>query len=42
MTPHCSGWTEGVMARRFAVIGDNLERLRTGQPLLNQVHPARG
>ncbi|MCC2663652.1 MAG: hypothetical protein K0S35_1574 [Geminicoccaceae bacterium] len=41
MTPHCSGWTEGVMARRFAVIGDNLERLRTGRPLLNQVHPAR-
>ena len=39
MTPHCSGWTEGVMARRFAVIGDNPERLQAGRPLLNQVHP---
>ena len=42
MTPHCSGWTEGVMARRFAVIADNLERLQSGRPLLNQVHPAPG
>jgi phosphoglycerate dehydrogenase-like enzyme len=42
MTPHCSGWTEGVMARRFAVIADNIERLRAGRPLLNQVHPASG
>jgi hypothetical protein len=28
------------MARRFAVIIDNIERLREGRPLLNQVHPA--
>jgi phosphoglycerate dehydrogenase-like enzyme len=40
MTPHCSGWTEGLMERRFAVIADNIERLRDGRPLLNQVHPA--
>jgi phosphoglycerate dehydrogenase-like enzyme len=40
MTPHCSGWTEGLMARRFALICDNLERLQAGRPLLNQVHPA--
>jgi phosphoglycerate dehydrogenase-like enzyme len=39
MTPHCSGWTEGLMERRFAVIADNIERLRAGRPLLNQVHP---
>jgi phosphoglycerate dehydrogenase-like enzyme len=39
MTPHCSGWTEGVMPRRFTVIIDNLERLRTGRPLRHQVHP---
>jgi phosphoglycerate dehydrogenase-like enzyme len=39
MTPHCSGWTEGLMERRFAVIADNLERLAAGQPLVNQVHP---
>jgi len=41
MTPHCSGWTDGLMARRFAVIIDNLERLRMGKPLRNQVHPTR-
>ena len=40
MTPHGSGWTEGLMTRRFTVIADNLERLVAGQPLLNQVHPA--
>lgn len=39
MTPHCSGWTDGLMPRRFGVIGDNLERLQAGSPLLNQVHP---
>jgi len=40
MTPHLSGWTEGLMPRRFAVIIDNLERLAAGRPLLHQVHPA--
>jgi hypothetical protein len=40
MTPHCSGWTEGLVERPFAVIADNIERLRDGRPLLNQVHPA--
>ena len=40
MTPHCSGWTEGLMERRFAVIIDNIQRLRDGHPLLNQIHPA--
>jgi phosphoglycerate dehydrogenase-like enzyme len=40
MTPHCSGWTEGLMERRFAVIIDNIQRLRDGRALLNQVHPA--
>jgi phosphoglycerate dehydrogenase-like enzyme len=39
MTPHCSGWTEGLMERRFAVIADNIERLRDGRAPLNQVHP---
>ena len=39
MTPHCSSWTAGLMPRRFALIGDNLERLQSGRPLLNQVHP---
>lgn len=40
MTPHLSGWTEGLMERRFAVIIDNIERLRDGRELINQVHPA--
>ena len=40
MTPHLSGWSEGLMERRFKVIIDNLERLRAGRPLLNQVYPA--
>ena len=39
MTPHCSGWTEGLMERRFAVIADNIERLCDGRALLNQIHP---
>ena len=42
MTPHCSGWTEGLMPRRFALIADNLERLQSGRPLLNQVYPQPG
>jgi phosphoglycerate dehydrogenase-like enzyme len=42
MTPHCSGWTDGLMARRFALICDNVERLCDGRPLLNQVHPRPG
>ena len=39
MTPHCSGWTEGVINRRFAVIIDNIERLIQGRDLVNQVFP---
>jgi hypothetical protein len=30
------------MTRRFGLIGDNLERLQRGLPLLNQVHPQPG
>ncbi len=40
MTPHCSGATEGLIERRFALIADNLERLLAGRPLREQVHPA--
>ncbi|HEX6143971.1 MAG TPA: 2-hydroxyacid dehydrogenase [Geminicoccaceae bacterium] len=42
MTPHCSGWTAELMRRRFAVIIDNIERLRAGRPLRNQVWPKAG
>jgi hypothetical protein len=38
MTPHLSGWTEGLMPRRLAVIIDNIERLADGRPLRHQVH----
>ncbi|MGH6942917.1 MAG: 2-hydroxyacid dehydrogenase [Geminicoccaceae bacterium] len=40
MTPHCSGWTEGLIPRRFAVVADNIERLLDGRTLRNQVWPA--
>lgn len=39
MTPHCSGWTEGLIGRRFAVIIDNIERLHDGRDLVNQAFP---
>lgn len=36
-TPHISGWTEGLMTRRYAFIADNIRRLAAGQPLENVV-----
>jgi phosphoglycerate dehydrogenase-like enzyme len=39
MTPHCCGWTEGLMPRRFAIVADNIERLMANKPFLHQVHP---
>lgn len=36
-TPHVSAWTEPLMDRRYQAMADNLERLRSGQPLLNVV-----
>ncbi len=37
MTPHASGWTRELVARRWAVIADNLDRLAKGEPLRNVV-----
>lgn len=37
MTPHCSGWTDGMMARRWAEVADNLARFIRGAPLANIV-----
>jgi phosphoglycerate dehydrogenase-like enzyme len=37
MTPHASGWTGGLWARRFSVIAENLDRLARGDELLNLV-----
>ncbi len=39
MTPHASGWTEGLLDRRWGVIAENFDRLATGRPLLNLVEP---
>ena len=39
MTPHASGWTDGLLARRNRAIAMNLNRLARGEPL---VHVVRG
>jgi phosphoglycerate dehydrogenase-like enzyme len=38
-TPHTSAWTEELFARRYAVIADNLRRMRDALPLRNVIHP---
>ena len=41
MTPHGSGWTEGLLPRRCRFIARNLDRLARGEPLANVVrHPS--
>jgi phosphoglycerate dehydrogenase-like enzyme len=42
MTPHASGWTEGLRPRRCKLIAENLDRLAKGEPLVNVVRPASG
>jgi phosphoglycerate dehydrogenase-like enzyme len=42
MTPHASGWTEGLRPRRCRLIAENLDRLAKGEPLVNVVRPASG
>jgi len=37
MTPHVSGWTEGMLAHRADLIAGNLERLARGEPPANHV-----
>jgi phosphoglycerate dehydrogenase-like enzyme len=37
MTPHCSGWTDGMTARRWAEVADNIGRFVRGEPLANVV-----
>jgi phosphoglycerate dehydrogenase-like enzyme len=41
MTPHVSGWTEGMLNARTALIADNIERVARGEPLLNVIEPSR-
>lgn len=42
LSPHVSGATDRYSARLTDLFLDNLNRYRTGQPLLNLVDPARG
>jgi phosphoglycerate dehydrogenase-like enzyme len=37
LTPHCSAWTERVVAFRFRDIAANIDRLVAGEPLVNVV-----
>ena len=39
MTPHASAWSDGLLPRRNRIIAENLDRLASGEPLLNVVHP---
>jgi phosphoglycerate dehydrogenase-like enzyme len=38
MTPHVSGWTEGMIETRASLIADNIERAMRGEPPRNAVH----
>ena len=37
MTPHASGWSRGLLDRRWRVMIENFNRLARGEPLLNRV-----
>ena len=37
MTPHVSGWTEGMLQARSKVIAENIARIGSGEPLLNRI-----
>lgn len=37
MTPHVSGWTEGMIEARATLIADNIERVARGEPPLNDI-----
>jgi phosphoglycerate dehydrogenase-like enzyme len=39
MTPHVSGWTEGMLAARAKLIAGNIERIARGEPPLNAINP---
>ena len=41
MTPHVSGWTEGMLEGRAKVIAENIERTARGELPINAVDPAR-
>lgn len=37
MTPHVSGWTEGMLEARATLIAENIQRLARGEPPLNLI-----
>jgi len=37
MTPHVSGWTEGMLAARAQLIAENIQRTARGEPPANLV-----
>ncbi len=37
VTPHNSGWTTGMVRRRWDEVADNLNRFVRGEPLINVV-----
>jgi phosphoglycerate dehydrogenase-like enzyme len=37
MTPHVSGWTEGMLTARAKLIADNIARIARGEPPLNAI-----
>jgi phosphoglycerate dehydrogenase-like enzyme len=39
MTPHVSGWTQGMLDARASLIADNIVRTARGEPLLNKIDP---
>jgi phosphoglycerate dehydrogenase-like enzyme len=40
MTPHVSGWTEGMLDARASLIADNIARIARGEAPLNAIDPA--
>jgi phosphoglycerate dehydrogenase-like enzyme len=39
MTPHVSGWTEGMLQARSKLIAANIDRAARGEPPLNLIAP---
>jgi hypothetical protein len=37
MTPHVSGWTDGMLDARAGLIAENIRRVGADEPLLNLV-----
>jgi phosphoglycerate dehydrogenase-like enzyme len=39
LTPHVSGWTEGMLEARARLIAENIERAALGEPPVNEIAP---